>query len=106
MSSPVSRLRKETSGWMFDLTRHSVNPLKPCFRVSYGPVAPFSSVTCGVISILVALQARSIRGTDARSEQSQLRCSRTQDQENESATTPKSFRRSLQSRQVADTQRA
>lgn len=30
------------------------------FRVSYGTVAPFSSVACGVISILVALQPRSI----------------------------------------------
>jgi sigma-70-like protein len=30
------------------------------FRVSYGPVAPFSLVACGVISILVALQPRSI----------------------------------------------
>ena len=30
------------------------------FRVSYRPVAPFSSVACGVISILVALQAHSI----------------------------------------------
>jgi Sigma-70 region 2 len=30
------------------------------FRMSYGTVAPFSLVACGVISILVALQPRSI----------------------------------------------
>lgn len=31
-----------------------------CFRVSYGPITPLSIVTCGVILILVGLQAHSI----------------------------------------------